>query len=123
VPRKSITSALLMVVFSTSAFVCASGWSSTPEDRCPTTSARNICRKKSPGIRVGRVSACGNFFRSQPAQCSLRSFAQFRSAAIHRFEMPAPLLDAAGKLPWPANSILTLSSIGPSETDRGPPHS
>jgi hypothetical protein len=111
-----MTSALLILVFSTSAFACASGWSGTSDGLCSAPRTRRAC-----AIKAG--STCGRSFQSQHDKCSLRSFSQLRTAVLQKFQMSGPLLHAAGKASRPADPLLTLLSIGPSETDRGPPRS
>jgi hypothetical protein len=123
VRRTSITSGLLILVLTTSAFGCATGWSSKPETLCPRPSTRQACVRKKPGTTAARGSACGHTLKSLPGQCSLRSLAQFQFAGLHGFEIPSPLRHAGGKVSLPFNSVIIVSSIGSPETDRGPPRS
>jgi hypothetical protein len=123
VRRMSITSGLLILVLGTSVFGCATGWSSKPGTLCPRLGTRQVCAGKKPGTTAARGSACGHTLKSLPGQCSLRSFAQVQFAELHRFEIPSPLRYADGKVPPPFNSVITVSSIGSPETDRGPPGS
>lgn len=123
VRRTSITSGLLILVFATSAFGCATGWSSKPGIFCPRPSTRQVCVRKNPGTTVARGSACSHILKSLPGRCSLRSLAQFQFAELHRFEIPSPLRHAGGKVSLPFNSVIIVSSIGSPETDRGPPRS
>jgi hypothetical protein len=121
--RTSITSGLLILVFATSASGCATGWSSKPEALCPRPSTRHACVRKKPGTRAAREPGCGPTLKAPPGQCSLRSFAQFQFAELHRFEIPSPLRYVGGKVSAPFNSVIIVSSIGSPETDRGPPGS
>jgi len=121
--RTSITSGLLILVLATSAFGCATGWSSKPGTLCPSPGTRKACLRKKPGTRAARGSACGHTLKSLPGQCSLRSFTQFQFAELHRFEIPSPLRHAGGKVSPPLNSVIIVSSIGSTETDRLPPRS
>jgi hypothetical protein len=68
-------------------------------------------------------AACGDFLKSPPGKCGLRSFAQFQFVAFHKFEISAPLLPAAYNLAAPLGLDIVVSSIGSPQTDRGPPRS
>ena len=122
-PRTSITSGLLILVFTTSAFGCATGWGSAPVTFGPRPDTRQACVPKKPGITAAKGSACGHTVKSLPSQCSLSSLAQFQFAELHRFEIPSPLRHVGGKVSSPFHSVIIVSSIGSPETDRGPPRS
>jgi hypothetical protein len=66
---------------------------------------------------------CGRAFRTAPSPCSLRGFSQTNFVDSERFELADPRQHSAGPAPAPPQQHLSLSSVGPSETDRGPPHS
>ena len=66
---------------------------------------------------------CGRALRTSPSQCSLRGFSQTNFVDSARFELADPRQQSAGRAPAPLQQHLSLSSVGPSETDRGPPYS
>lgn len=119
--RASITSGLLILVLTTSAFGCVTGWSSKSGTLCPRPRTRKACVWKKLGTTAARGSACDHTLKSLPGQCSLRSLAQFQFAELQRFEIASPLRHASSKVSLPLNSVTIVSSIGSPETDRGPP--
>jgi hypothetical protein len=56
-----------------------------------------------------------------PSQCSLRGFSQTNFVDSERFELADPRQQSSGRAPAPLQQRISLSSVGPSESDRGPP--
>jgi len=121
--RSSIASSLLILVFATSAFGCATGSGSEVLGFCPRGRSQRLCTTSKSRAAEPKSSRCGHVLKSSRGQCSLRSLAQFQFAELRDFEISSPLQRPTGKV-WPAlNSRIIVLSIGSPETDRGPPHS
>ena len=121
--RSSITSGLLILVFATSAFGCATGSDSEPLRFCPRGRSQRLCTTSKSRAAEPKSSRCGYVLKSSRGQCSLRSLAQFQFAELRDFEVSRPLQRATGKASPALNSRIIVLSIGSPETDRGPPHS
>jgi len=65
---------------------------------------------------------CGDELSARPEQCALRSFIQLHFASFAATEISVPVL-AATKVASPSRTVIVVSSVGPPETDRGPPRS
>lgn len=126
--RSSIASGLLILVFATAAFGCATGSGGEPPGFCAGKRSQRLCtipRTSTPSkSRVSTLkSRCGPALKSSGGPCSLRSLAQFQVAELRHFEISSPLQRPTGKALRPSNTRLIVLSIGSPETDRGPPHS
>ena len=121
--RSSIASGLLILVFATSAFGCATGSGSEPRGFCPRGRSQRLCTTSKSRVAVPTSFRCGNVLKSSRGQCSLRSLVQFQFAELRDFEISTPLQRATGKASPALTSRIIVLSIGSPETDRGPPHS
>lgn len=119
--RSPIALGLLILVFATSAFGCATGFGSEPLG-CPRGHSERLCTSKS---RAGgpKSSQCPHMLKSSRGLCSLRSLVQFQFAELRAVEISSPLQRATGKASPALKSGIIVLSIGSPETDRGPPHS
>jgi len=63
---------------------------------------------------------CADSFKVQPGQCRLRSFVHLHLASVQASEISIPIF-AAAKVSSPSRVKILVSSVGPPETDRGPP--
>ena len=120
--HSSIKAGILILVLATSAFGCATGSGSDLLGSCHRSDDRRRCMGGKSGSAISKESACYKL-ESTRNQCSLRSLAQFQFAEFRRFEISSPLRGTSGKASPGFNSRIVGSSIGPPETDRGPPHS
>jgi hypothetical protein len=111
---------VLILVLATSA--CVTGWGSQQTDSCVHPSARQCCGRKSSRIATGVGVACRPVLKALPDKCSMRSFIPFQFVALHATQASAPL-QPAGYISPAFDSVIIFSSIGPPETDRGPPRS
>jgi hypothetical protein len=120
VRRTSITAVLLILVLVTSVSACVAGWGSQIAPSCARTNSRRAGTRKVPRTPTIRGRACGDVLKSLPARCGMRSFIQFQIVPLAVFEIAAPIKRTASN-PVPFDSVIVVSSIGPPETDRGPP--
>lgn len=142
--RVPATAMLLVLVLSVLAPACVAGWNGSCED-VPQISTRVRCarvllkaergattalsgresRVASHGNAVmNRVQAdeqCGDELNVPTERCGLRSFVQLQFARLQAAQISIPLLPAA-KVHVPSRVMIAVSSVGPPETDRGPPH-
>src|SRR5262249_16494181 len=102
-------SRLLLLFLTVSGFLCASGGGTGHTNCAPP--------------RKLESRDCGHRLTPQSGHCSLRSFAQFQFIEFRRFEITSPLQGSGGRVSRAHASPDVLSSVGPSETDRGPPRS
>ena len=121
--RSSIASGLLILVFATSAFGCATGSGSESLGFRPGGRSQRLCGPSKSRAAEPKSSPCGHVLKSSRGQCSLRSLAQFQFAELGDFETSSPLQRASGKASPVINSRIIVLSIGSPETDRGPPYS
>ena len=121
--RSSIASGLLILVFATSAFGCATGSGSGPLGFCPRERSQRLCTTSKSRAAELKSSRCGHVLKSSGGECSLRSLSQFQSAELRVFEISSPLQRGTGKASPAITSRIIVLSIGSPETDRGPPHS
>lgn len=121
--RTPVTSALLVVALATSTSACVAGWTSQPGASCHRPSARQACSSKKPSSATAADLACSQVLKSLPGMCGIRGLVQFQFVTFHAFEISAPLQPAAGDFSAPSDAMVIVSSIGPPETDRGPPAS
>jgi len=145
----SATAVLLVFVLGLLAPACVAGWNGSSYElsakncqEVPQLSAGMRCvrhrltaernrriashesRAASRGTRGSEVvhtdEACADAFKARPGQCGLRSFIQLHFVSIQTAEISIPLL-VASKVPSPSRVVIVVSSVGPPETDRGPP--
>ena len=121
--RSSIVSGLLILVFATSTFGCATSFGSEPLGFCPRGHSQRFRVSRKSRVAELQSSRCGRVLKQSRGRCSLRSLAQFQFAELRHFEIFSPLQRATGKASPALNSRIIVSSIGSPETDRGPPHS
>jgi hypothetical protein len=115
------TALLLILVFLVLSPACVAGWGGEPVSACST--ARRSCTEvKAKTIKIA-PPACSHVRKSQPNRCGLRSFVQLQfmevRSAVDVFVPPLRLAEYIS----PARFVIIISSIGPPETDRGPPRS
>ena len=120
--RIAITSTLLIVVLAMTASACVAGWGCQPLAPCARSSARRTCPQKALFITTAAHVVCGPVLKSLPDKCSMRSFVVFQLLPFQAVQIRTPLRSGS-YIPLAFNSGVILSSIGPSETDRGPPRS
>ena len=120
--RSSITAGLLILVFATSAFGCATG-SGSEQSFCAHGRWQRLYTASKHCAAEPKSCRCGDVLKSSRGQCSLRSLAQFQFAELSDFEISSPLQHATGKASPALNSRIIVLSIGSPETDRGPPSS
>jgi hypothetical protein len=144
----SATAVLLVLAFSMLPPACVAGWndgtgfelSASNCEEMPQLSGGRILSRHH-GLRAApsheaRVASqgptraeivqaaepCGDAFKSRPGHCRLRSFIQLHFANFQTAEVSVPLLAVTRGAP-PLRVIIVVSSVGPPETDRGPPRS
>jgi len=123
VPRNSILSCLLILVFSTSTLGCVTGRSSHSGIFCSSTGIRQTCKKAKSSRDVRPGSACRETLKRPLDRCNLRGFLQSQLAVLANFEISTPSLPAMGEVSLLSRSIFVASSVGSPQTDRGPPAS
>ena len=114
--RVSFISALLIAVFAASAFTCALDLTGGPSKQCGIGRDERACARAAH-------SACGHQIKAVPDRCSFRSFSQSQFTPLPRFVVADPLLRAGTSPALFYKSTAITSSVGPPETDRGPPRS
>jgi hypothetical protein len=114
--RASFTSVVLISVLAGSSFDCVTRWV-RERNGCGDRGTAPACGSKVVRSR----SACGATIGSPRRLCPLRSFSQSQIAEFHRFEIPSPAR-VIRELPPTPRRVAIMSSIGPPETDRGPPN-
>jgi len=67
--------------------------------------------------------AGGDFLKSSPRICEMRSFVHFQFVSLRALTISAPLHRVASNISALLDSVIVVSSVGPPETDRGPPRS
>jgi hypothetical protein len=120
--RKSITSALLSLIVAASASACVVGPGARAPDLCGRFNSHH-CAKKRLGRAAASAPKCTRALQALPGVCGLRGMLQFHPITFEQFEISTPLLFVAGHVPFPFDSRVAVSSVGPPETDRGPPRS
>jgi hypothetical protein len=120
--RISITSVLLILVLTASIFACAAGWCSQSGTSCPRPGARQACAQKKAATVMAKQLPCGPLLKATRGQCGMRTFVQFPIEAFDAFEISTPL-GMASRIATRFDSLITVSSIGSPEADRGPPSS
>jgi hypothetical protein len=126
----SATAMLLVFILGALAPACVAGWNGSYQllashcEEVPQPSAGMHCaHRTSYGPTRAEVKAdepCGHAFTARPGQCGLRSFIQLHFASFHAAEISVPVLTAS-KVASPSRVVIMVSSVGPPETDRGPP--
>lgn len=129
---------LLVLVLSVLAPACVAGWNGSCAD-VPQISTRVRCarvrssnghgsRQKEQAshshdaLSIEAGEQCGDELNVPPERCGLRSFVQLHFASLQAAQISIPLLPAA-TVHAPSQVMIVVSSVGPPETDRGPPAS
>ena len=120
---RSSIAGLLILVFATSTFGCATGSGREPLGFCARGRSQRLCTPRKSRSAEPKSSRCGHVLKLSRGQCSLRSLAQFQFAELRDFEISSPLQRATGKASPALDSRIIVLSIGSPETDRGPPYS
>ena len=120
--RRTCVTSVLILVLVASSFGCVAGLDGPAASPCVDSVARRDRSQKMPGAALVHRQACQHVLKRGTSGCSLRSLMQFHFLAFHPRETSAPRDVADGISVRPESGIIT-SSIGPPETDRGPPHS
>ena len=117
--RPATLAVLLMIVVNTMAAACVSDTREIP--KC-SRMARTTCSHQNRAS-MRSATRCGESVSRLPEQCRMRGFSQSQVAAISRAERlqaePAP----TAQIEAPDDPLFAATSVGPPETDRGPPRS
>jgi hypothetical protein len=138
----SSTAALLVFVLVMLAPACVAGWNDGRKSGCHSAvvgcqrkakphwrrllecqSSKTAMTRASEPIRLQQDEArghCEDAFTAPPGQCGLRSFIQLHLVGFSAHERAIPL-PAATKVALQSRVMIVISSVGPPETDRGPP--
>lgn len=117
--RNIAISWLLILALAASASGCVAGWGG---QSTPSTSQQPCAGEKWVSTAPA-VDPCRHVLKSLPGRCGLRGFVLFQFVAIKPFQILAPLQLIASNVSTPLDSVIIVSSVGPPETDRGPPSS
>jgi hypothetical protein len=117
---KAITSALLSLIIAVSASACVVGSGAQAADFCGRFHSHH-CARKRLGPAVASAPKCTGALQAPPGVCVLRGMLQFHPITFEGFAISTPLLLVAGHVPATFDSRVVVSSVGPPETDRGPP--
>ena len=79
----------------------------------------NTAITRASAFKSGKL--CGDAFTARPGQCGLRTFIQLHFVGFRAGEISLPLVKAT-KVSMPSRVMIIVSSVGPPETDRGPPY-
>ena len=120
--RLRVLSGLLVLLLTTSASVCITGWTGQSPSTCRRNSryTRADTKQKNP---TAVHSACGHVLESQLGRCGIRGFDQLQFVEFGPRLSSNLLLVPTDRVVAPACTKIVVSSIGSPETDRGPPRS
>jgi hypothetical protein len=127
--RSAILALLLVIVVNTMAAACVSDTRGLRASRCPRKAhTAQVSGNRAPhassawvGGSAMRDTGCARTLHRAPEQCRMRGFAHTPAAALARAErLEAQPVATANILP-PDTPRVISSSVGPPETDRGPP--
>jgi hypothetical protein len=116
--HSAILALLLVMVINTVAAACVSDASGMRPSYC----VRNP-KPKMATFRIHRAGGCAGSVHHLPDTCRMRGFSQSPVAAIARVEQLKVGLARAAKVVAPEGPRFVVTSVGPPETDRGPPRS
>jgi hypothetical protein len=121
--RIHVMAALLVLLLTTSASVCITGWTDEPSPVCHHQTAHHTYAgaKRSTAKEVAHLACSGSL--KSPARCGIRGFDQLQFAEFGPRLCSSPLLIPTDTIAAPAYTKIVISSIGSPETDRGPPRS
>ena len=108
-----IVAVLMVLVLGTVAPACVAGW---PVNRGFS------CRQEKIGRACARQKAATHIQNQQDKRCGLRGFLQLHFVSLSRDDRFTPQVKSVEYI-RPATPALIVSSVGPPETDRGPPNS
>ncbi|HKD81311.1 MAG TPA: hypothetical protein VKH81_16570 [Candidatus Angelobacter sp.] len=124
--RRAVTAGLLLTVFTALASACVAGFGSGTAVLCKEGLHRpNECKRHSSVKSTGsdlKTADCSTIISAAPPRCGFRTFTQFSTAqpVAVSFSAPQPQSVKAMRI---GDAVIIVSSVGPSETDRGPPRS
>jgi hypothetical protein len=119
--RRAAASILLVMVFMALAPACVAGWNGGEARPCWRHKINVAGTGKT--ARTGQQAiACSSWIAAHPGRCGLRIFVQLTFAQPPAFSLSPPQRRSAEKV-LPRETAIIVSSVGPSETDRGPPRS
>jgi hypothetical protein len=121
--RARIAASLLILMLVVSASACVVGICTPSVRLCTGLGGKSHCFRPQPHSPRFIVSGCGHALKSSSAKCDLRGLVQFQLLGLSRFESSVPLGSAVGNIALPLDSRIAIRSVGPPETDRGPPRS
>src|SRR5258707_133796 len=119
--RTFVTSVLLIAALAASASGCLAGWGSQSAVPCSHPHAQQDCTRKKTSKATAKGALCGDVMKSLPGRCGMRSFIQLQFVELRKLEISTPPLRTVGNISATHDSTIIVSSIGSSETDRGPP--
>jgi len=121
--RIRVMAALLVLLLTTSASACITGWTDEPAPACHRQTAHHnyASAKRSTAKWVAHLACTGT--SKSPARCGIRGFDQLQFAEFGPRLCSSLLLIPTGIIAAPACETIVISSIGSRETDRGPPRS
>jgi len=117
-----VLSGLLILLLTTSASVCITGWTGQPASAC----RRNSRDTRSDSMQNGAATAhqaCSHVLESGLGRCGIHGFDYLQLAEFGPRLSSNPLPVPTDFVVTPADTRIVISSIGSPETDRGPPRS
>src|SRR5947209_2439305 len=117
--RPAILAVLLMIVVNTMAAACVSD---TREIAKCSRVARTACSHRT-GAALRRARDCGESVYRIPEHCRMRGFGASPIAALAPAERLNSKPTPTAKIEAPDDPVIVATSVGPPETDRGPPRS
>jgi len=117
--RRTAASILLVMVFVALAPACVAGWNGGEARPCWRNKSKTGGATKT-ARDVRQAADCRTAIAAIPGKCGLRTFVQSTFAQPAAFSLSPPQRRSAEKV-LPRETKIVVSSVGPSETDRGPP--
>jgi len=115
--RTSILALLLVVLMNTMAAACVSDLSGIGAPNC-------IRKGKRPGkVAQIRTGGCNQSVKRAPDTCHVRGFRQYPIGALSCVVRHETTPATRTKIEAPGDPNIVSYSLGPSQTDRGPPRS
>jgi hypothetical protein len=111
--RTPLTAVLVIATLAGVSPACVAGWGAQGTSPCRATADRAHTTSKT-------AASCRRIVKPESAKCGLRTFIQFQIAQFHSSGFSNPLIPVNEYVPA-ENPRIIVTSIGPPETDRGPP--
>ncbi|HKV94004.1 MAG TPA: hypothetical protein VJW20_15760 [Candidatus Angelobacter sp.] len=116
--RRAATAMLLATVFTALSSACVAGLGSGTAISCGEALPKP--RECSRPVRNVKAADCRTIISAAKARCGLRTFVQITAVQAVTVSLSAPQPQSAEAV-RPGDAVIIVSSVGPSETDRGPP--